>query len=213
MALLYLEPLPRRASKADLLAFLDRIGGLDRSRVGRIELQGNRATIEVPNGWETRLARTLEGQTLGERRVRAWAGGSPANSGGEEDHFQRLERLLELESQAEAQQAAELSRRFSGAEAERTGNSLVDLAVADDDTGLGGRYLLQLAKRRRNPLPWTRLDVGSPVLLSPETARNVSPGSCPFTVAISMGPVVTKLRPSSRPRHQASNENPRGHCT
>ena len=69
MSLLYLEPLPRRVSKADLLAFLDRVGGLDRSRVGRIELQGRRATIEVPDGWESRLARTLDGQTLGERRV------------------------------------------------------------------------------------------------------------------------------------------------
>jgi len=176
MALLFLEPLPRRVSKADLLAFLDRVGGLDRSRVGRIELQGRRASIEVPDGWESRLARTLDGQMLGERRVRVWAGPSPANAGGDEDHFQRLERLLELEREAEAQQAAELSRRFSGAAAERTGNALVDLAVADEETGLGGRYLVQLVKRRRNPLPWTRLDVGSPVLLSPESSRHDAAG-------------------------------------
>ena len=115
MALLYLEPLARRASKADILAFLDRVGGLDRGRVGRIELQGKRATVEVPDGWEARLVRTLDGQPLGERRVRVWAGDSPAGSHGEEDHFLRLSRLLELESEAEARQAAELARRFSGA--------------------------------------------------------------------------------------------------
>lgn len=176
MGLLHLEPLPRRASKAELLALLDRVGGLDRSRVGKIELHGSRATIEVPDGWEARLARTLDGQLLGERRVRVWADDLPASLVGDEDHFQRLARLLELESQAEAQQAAELARRFSGADAERTGNSIVDLAVADEDTGLGGRYLVQLVKRRRCPLPWTRLDVGSPVLLSPEAARKVAAG-------------------------------------
>ena len=176
MALLHLEPLARRASKADILAFLDRAGGLDRGRVGRIELQGKRATVEVPDGWEARLVRALDGQPLGERRVRVWAGDSPASGRGDEDHFQRLARLLELESEEESRQAAELARRFSGAAAERTGNSIVDLVLADEDTGLGGRYLIQLVKRRRAPLPWTRLDVGSPVVLSPEVARNTPSG-------------------------------------
>lgn len=176
MALLHLEPLARRASKAEILAFLDRAGGLDRGRVGRIELQGNRATVEVPDGWEARLVRALDGQALGERRVRVWAGDPPASGRGDEDHFQRLARLLELESEEESRQAAELARRFSGAAAERTGNTIVDLVLADEDTGLGGRYLVQLVKRRRAPLPWTRLDVGRPVVLSPEVARNVPPG-------------------------------------
>lgn len=107
MALLHLEPLARRASKADILAFLDRAGGLERGRVGRIELQGNRATVEVPDGWEARLVRSLDGQPLGERRVRVWAGESQAGSRGDEDHFQRLARLLEMESEAESRQAAE----------------------------------------------------------------------------------------------------------
>ncbi len=84
-----------------------------------------------------------------------------------EDHFSRLRRLLELESDAEAARILERSRRLTPAEAEESGNSLVDLAIADEDAGLGGRYLVRLVKRRRTPLPWTRLDVGSPVILSP----------------------------------------------
>ncbi|MCY2993824.1 MAG: IGHMBP2 family helicase, partial [Planctomycetota bacterium] len=39
--------------------------------------------------------------------------------------------------------------------------------IVDEDTGLGGRFLVQLMKRKRAPLPWTRLGVGSPVILSP----------------------------------------------
>ena len=62
-------------------------------------------------------------------------------------------------------------RRLSPAEAEKTGNSLIDLVVADEDAGLGGRYLVDLVRRSRAPLPWTRLDVGSPVVLSPHKDR------------------------------------------
>ncbi len=45
---------------------------------------------------------------------------------------------------------------------------MVDLAVQDHESGLGGRYLLTLVKRNRTlGLPWNRLRVGSPVVLSP----------------------------------------------
>jgi ATP-dependent RNA/DNA helicase IGHMBP2 len=171
MALIYLEPLPRRASKADILALLDNAGGLDRRRVGRIELRGTQAVVEVPDGWETRLIKLLDGQPMGQRRVRVWTSGQPAAGRGQEDHFQRLGRLLDLESGAEAQRAAEQARRLSPPEAQKTGNTLVDLVVTDEQAGLGGRYLVQLGRRGHAPLPWTRLDVGSPVVLSPNTAR------------------------------------------
>jgi superfamily I DNA and/or RNA helicase len=76
--------------------------------------------------------------------------------------------LLELESAAEAERALERGRRLSPAAAERTGNSLVDLAITDEDTGLGGRTILTLVKRNRTlALPWNRLGPGSPVVLSP----------------------------------------------
>jgi hypothetical protein len=131
MALIYLEPLPRRASKADILALLDNASGLDRRRVGRIELRGTQAVVEVPDGWEARLVRLLDGQALGDRRVRAWAGGQPSIIRSEEDHFQRLARLLDLESRAETQRAAEQARRLSPQEAQQSGNTLVDLVVCD----------------------------------------------------------------------------------
>ena len=47
----------------------------------------------------------------------------------------------------------------------------MDLVIVDEDTGLGGRYLAQFIKRNRSPLPWTRLNVGSPVVLSPQDSK------------------------------------------
>lgn len=86
-----------------------------------------------------------------------------------EDHFHRLTRLLQLEAEAEAQQVRERLRRLAPAEAERTGNSLVDLTVVEEYSGLGGRWLVTLAKRNRTlALPWTRLQAGSPILFAPQ---------------------------------------------
>lgn len=86
-----------------------------------------------------------------------------------EDHFQHLKRLLALEADAEAAEALQQMQRYSPAEAEASGNSLIHLVVREQDAGLGGRVLWTLGKRNQTiDLPWTRLGVGSPVLLSEE---------------------------------------------
>jgi hypothetical protein len=168
MALVHLEPLPPRATRADVLRFVCEQGGLDGRAVGRIEVQGSAAVVEVPDGRAAALVRALDGAVFRERRVRAWAEGPAA---GGEDHFGRLARLLELESEAEARQVRESAGRLGPAQAEQSGQCLVDLVVRDEYPGLGGRYLLSLAKRERGrALPWTRLGAGTPVLVSPEGA-------------------------------------------
>jgi superfamily I DNA and/or RNA helicase len=172
MALIHIESFPRKITKSDLLGFLNSVAGMERQHVGRIDLLGGKAMMEVPDGWQARLVKALDGQPLGGRRVRVWAEGAADGEDPGGDHFERLTRLLELESRTEAREAAERGRRLSPAEAERTGITLVNLVIADEDTGLGGRHLLQLTKRNRSPLPWTRLGVGSPIVLSPDKGRD-----------------------------------------
>ena len=76
---------------------------------------------------------------------------------------------LKLESQAEARQIDERRRRGTKADAERSGETLLDLVITHHEPGLGGRTLLTLVKRNRTlRLPWNRLRVGAPVVLSPE---------------------------------------------
>jgi len=174
MPLVHLRSLSRRVKTSDILAFLDQFSGLSGRRVGRIELQGGEAVIEVPEGWQSRVAKALDGQLLGDRRVQAWTENPADAHSGADDHFVRLARLLEMESRAEAEESMERCRRMSSAEAERMGTSLVDLVVLDEESGLGGRYLLRLIKRRGSPLPWTRLGVGSPVLLSSSASKDVN---------------------------------------
>ena len=85
------------------------------------------------------------------------------------EHFAKLLRCLQWEATAEAAIARMRLQRMSPADAERTGASLVGLTIRDETTGLGGRALLTLGKRDLSlPLPWTRLNTGSSILLTEE---------------------------------------------
>ncbi len=76
-------------------------------------------------------------------------------------------RWLDLESEAEKVRLAKRRQLSRGDDAERSGETIVDLVVSDHRTGLGGRFLLTYSKRRGGlPLPWNRLKVGSPVVVS-----------------------------------------------
>ncbi len=77
-----------------------------------------------------------------------------------------------MESDAEARAILEQRKRLSAEEAEQSGNCLVGLTVHEEFGGLGGRFLLTLGKRDRGQkLPWTRLQSGTPVLLSPQGSK------------------------------------------
>ena len=84
-----------------------------------------------------------------------------------EDHFDRLSGWLDMEAEAESQRLAERRKRGTKADAEKSGETLLDLVITSHEPGLGGRTLLTLVKRNRSlRLPWNRLRVGSPVVLT-----------------------------------------------
>src|SRR5947209_10284072 len=155
--LLHLDNLPPRTAKGELLRLLIETGGIGRAQVGRIDLRGAGATIDVPADWGERLARALDGVALRDRRLRVRASGALAGSAEAADHFHALGRLLELESRAERRQLLERLQALGAADAERTGECLVGLVVIEESSGLGGRCVLTLAKRNRSlALPWNR---------------------------------------------------------
>jgi len=87
------------------------------------------------------------------------------------DHFEHLMRLMALEAKAEEEQLVAAMQRYRGKNEERTGNCLLRLVIRDEVAGLGGRVLVTLAKRnQQEELPWHRLGVGTPILLSTEGA-------------------------------------------
>ena len=73
-----------------------------------------------------------------------------------------------MEAAAELQQLALRQQQRTRQNAERSGETIIDLAIDDHQTGLGGRYLFTFVKRNRTlNLPWNRLRVGAPVVITP----------------------------------------------
>ena len=171
MALLFLDALPPHTGRGAILRLLIETGQVGRSDVGKIEVHGHRATVELPAKTMPSLVAALDGVTFNNRHIRAWSDGLTlyGQSSTDEDHFRRLLRLMALEANAEKQQLQAYIQRFPGATAERSGNTLLRLVIRDEYGGLGGRVLVTLAKRNQTEsLPWHRLSVGTPVLLSVE---------------------------------------------
>lgn len=175
-SLLRLESLPPRTVKGTIIRLLEQVGQIDRQAIGVIELQGRSAIVEVPADHLPRLIRSLDGTSIGDRHIRASSASAASATGLQEpDHFRRLQRLLDLEGKAEAEQALSRLRRVSGPEAETSGESLVGLVVRDEQDGLGGRTLLTLSKKDlTRELPWSRLSVGTPVMLSDQNSASDS---------------------------------------
>ena len=72
-----------------------------------------------------------------------------------------------MESDAERARLVQRRQLSRGLDAERTGETIIDLTLSDHRTGLGGRYLLSFSKRKGGQsLPWNRLKVGSPVVVT-----------------------------------------------
>jgi ATP-dependent RNA/DNA helicase IGHMBP2 len=83
-----------------------------------------------------------------------------------EEYAQQLEIWLEMESRAERERLAARRQMERKGDAERGGETIVNLQLADHRIGLAGRLLLDLAKCNGARIPLNRLKVGSPVVLS-----------------------------------------------
>lgn len=90
---------------------------------------------------------------------------TPAES---EKHFVDMATWLVMESKAEVTRMAERRKQQSSDQAEKSGETILDLVIADHTSGLGGHKLVTFKRRTENTrLPWHRLRVGSPVVVSP----------------------------------------------
>jgi len=74
---------------------------------------------------------------------------------------------LAMESQAEVKRMEERRRKRNEADAEKSGETILDLVVADHVIGMGGHKLVTFTRRKQSmQMPWHRLRVGSPVVVS-----------------------------------------------
>ncbi|MEN0110164.1 MAG: AAA domain-containing protein, partial [Planctomycetota bacterium] len=87
-----------------------------------------------------------------------------------DEYFDRLEAWLALEGDAERERLLAARRRERSGDPERSGETIVGLRPIEQFTGLAGRWLTDLAKPGGEELPMNRLRVGSPVVVSDQSA-------------------------------------------
>jgi superfamily I DNA and/or RNA helicase len=168
MPLVRLENLPE-LTKGKLLALTCERAAIVGKDVGRIELAGRTATLEVAEALAERVVRAWDQNELEGRRVRARVLGSdaPARSipPAATRPFERLRFLLELERAAERTRFTETLGQASGAALEAQGVALLDLVCKSEGSGVFGRTIATF-ERRSGELPETRLGPGDLVRLS-----------------------------------------------
>jgi hypothetical protein len=78
MEILYLDGLPSTMGKGSIVRQLVETGNLHKKHIGKIELNGGLATVEITDGRAARLIPILDGHTIENRHIRAWvqAGGA-----------------------------------------------------------------------------------------------------------------------------------------
>ena len=90
-----------------------------------------------------------------------------------EKHFVDMASWLAMESTAEIARMEERRKQQSSADAERSGETILDLVIADHRPGLGGSQLITFKRRNETAkMPWHRLKVGSPVVVSQFDSRS-----------------------------------------
>ncbi|MBL8855970.1 MAG: AAA family ATPase [Planctomycetaceae bacterium] len=83
-------------------------------------------------------------------------------------HFARMSRWLHLESIAEIERISERKKTQGEGNAEKGGETLLNMIVVDQVAGLGGLQLVTFGRQAKAPpMPWHRLRVGAPVVIAP----------------------------------------------
>lgn len=83
-----------------------------------------------------------------------------------QSYYDEQARWLSMESEAERQRMVARRQADRRGDPERSGETIVNMRMADHKIGLAGRVLLDLVKANGKRLPMNRLKVGSPVVLS-----------------------------------------------
>lgn len=167
--ILTIDGLSRSTQRGELFRLLIEVGQLDKSDIGKIDLLGSIASVEINTTRLNKLISRLNAHQLNGRLLTVYA---QTDMNELPTHFAQQLQWLRQEAAAEEKQFQQ--------EAAEQDSRLNHLRIQQEEVGLGGRIVIRLASRTdRQPLPYTNLSTGTPVFLleeatdPPQTWRGV----------------------------------------
>ncbi len=155
--LLSLQPIASHTPKGKILELLETVARIPSRDVGRIEQRGRGALVALPRESGAKAVELLDGAVFDDRVLAADLRSSGEKPGRKSrsttdlvsDHFDNLLELLEIEAQAAARRTLDDMRQLDPKTAERYGQTLVGLVLAEENVGLGGPHSAGLPQARR----------------------------------------------------------------
>jgi len=142
--------------------------GVPGHALGEIELDGERATVEVSPDDLDEIVNTMNDNRIGSSRVEvSYVSRDDGEASGDLAGYTRKWReLVELEREEEMREHEREIKQLSGREREAKGRALLDLRGRDEGDGLGGYLVKFMRNRKGDELPETELSVGDLVMIS-----------------------------------------------
>lgn len=160
MTLIFIDGLAPQTRRGGVFKFLIEQGNLEKSAIGKILVTGGMATAEIDTNQPERLIKRIDSALLDGSTIQAWLQLADEQL---DTYFKEQQYWLSLEAQAERARMVE-----RGPDLE---NSFTNLIIKSEDVTLGGRVAVRLApKNEQRPLPWSKLSVGTPIILAAQDA-------------------------------------------
>ncbi len=168
MSQLIIEGLPAKIRTSPIFRWILDISQIKKQQIGKIEILHRTAIIDidVDELVGRSLVKELQTELFNGQKVDVWY----CNDDIEQSHneyFKKLGKILETEVSVVRKEFRDRLMDSNSAQAKNTSTSLVNLIIVQKDYAVGSRIVLMLSSSNpHNSIPYTRLRVGSPIVIS-----------------------------------------------
>ena len=166
MSQLVIEGIPAQTQTGTLFRWVLDFGKIKKHQIGKIEILNRSARISVDESVGQRLSKELDGVGFENTKVDVWYRNDTIVRSCDV-YFKKLNQMLELETKAAREALRNNLKKTEATPSQHSSTALTNLIVSRTEFTIGGRIMVMLtAQNPRQHLPYTRLRVGSPVVLS-----------------------------------------------
>src|SRR5690554_976813 len=134
----------------DIVGACTNLTRIDASCIGRIEIKGDRAFVDIDEEVAKRVVNIMKDEQIGGVNVRVYPE-NPEKLLNKQvyDYLQKYRKLVELERKEEMERHLSEIKRLSGREREEKGRAILHLRGRDQVEGYAGKHLIKFLRQRQ----------------------------------------------------------------